>query len=133
MARAQALSLQHAQLPLRDGPRLRRDQIPQRVRGIIPADAILIRVHLEHVLGPARIVLKRRQCLHQAPATPVNEQCRPHAHPGRKPARGAVRAWFARPPRAAAAATAAPRVVEFAGDPKANRMRSRAMRAPHMS
>ena len=43
-------SLEPAQFPLRDRPRLCRHRIPQAVGAIVAADAFLVRVHLEHVL-----------------------------------------------------------------------------------
>ena len=82
------------QLPLHHRPRLRRHQIPERIRRIIAADAILVGIHLQHILRPIRIVLQRRQTFQQ-PRTPLmNEQpsagtpfpgspsrCRISAHP----------------------------------------------------
>jgi uncharacterized phage protein gp47/JayE len=53
---------------LRDGSRLRRDQVPQTIRRIVAAHPILIRIHLQHILRPIRIVLQRRQALDQARA-----------------------------------------------------------------
>ena len=46
------------QLPLRDRPGFRGHQIPQRIRAIVPADAILIGINLQNVFGFIRVVLK---------------------------------------------------------------------------
>jgi hypothetical protein len=51
-------ALQTPQLPLRDRARLRRHQVPESIRWVIAPDAILIGIHLEHILGPIRIVLQ---------------------------------------------------------------------------
>jgi hypothetical protein len=56
------------QLPLRDGSRLRRHEIPQRICRIITANALLVRVNLQHNLRAMLIVLHRRQRLNQSPA-----------------------------------------------------------------
>jgi hypothetical protein len=61
-------------------PRLRRHQIPQRIRAIVPAGAILIGIDLQHVLRPIRIMLQRRQRFQQPPAPPMNKQ--PRRYPG---------------------------------------------------
>jgi hypothetical protein len=53
--------------------RLRRDQITQAVRSVIAPNTILIRIHLEHILRPIRIVLQRRQSFHQ-PRTPLLDE-----------------------------------------------------------
>ncbi|GEM_PF-2293591 len=46
-----------AQLALRHRPRLRRDEIPECIGGVITADTILVAIHLQHILRPTRIVL----------------------------------------------------------------------------
>jgi hypothetical protein len=48
---------------LRHRPRLRRYQISQRIRRVIPADSFLVGIHLQHILWPVRIMLQRRQRL----------------------------------------------------------------------
>ena len=53
-------SLKPPQLPLDDASRLRRHQIPQRVRRIIAAVPVLVRIHFKNVLRPVWIVLERR-------------------------------------------------------------------------
>jgi hypothetical protein len=50
-------ALKSSQLPLRHCSRLRRDEVAQTIRGIIPANTILIRIHLEHILRPIRVML----------------------------------------------------------------------------
>jgi len=40
-------------------------EIPRSIRRIIAADALLIRIHRQHILRPIRIVLKRRQRLNE--------------------------------------------------------------------
>ena len=60
--------LKTAQLPLRNRPRLRRDCIPQRIRAIVAADAILVGINLENVLGFVRIVLEGNQCVQETGA-----------------------------------------------------------------
>ena len=72
-------ALQSAQLSLRDCARLRRHQIPERVCGVIAADALVIGVHLQNIFGPVRIVLQGRQRFNQPPTPFVNEQTRPDA------------------------------------------------------
>ena len=62
-----------AQLALRDRPRLRRDQIAQAIRRIIAANAIIVRICLQNIFGPVRIMLQRRQSFQQATASLVNE------------------------------------------------------------
>ncbi len=64
---------QAAQLPLRHRPRLRSDQLPQAVGGIVVAAAV-VGVHLQHVLRPIRVVQHLRQGLGQAGATAVDEK-----------------------------------------------------------
>ena len=49
-----------------------RNQIPQAIGRIIVAAAVLIRIHLKEVLRPVRIVLQRRQCLHEPLASLVD-------------------------------------------------------------
>jgi hypothetical protein len=61
------------QPPLHYGPRLRRHQIPERIRRIISADAFFIGIHLQHIFRPMRIMLQCRQALQQPPAPPMNE------------------------------------------------------------
>ncbi len=71
--------LEPLHLPLHHCPRLSRDQIPQRVRGIVSADAIFARVHFQNILRAIRVMLQRRQALHQPAAPRTNEQAWRHA------------------------------------------------------
>ncbi len=66
-----------SQLSLNHHPPLRRAQVPERIAGIVAADALLIRIHLQHVLRPIRIMLHRGQRLNRLPAPSVNGGCRP--------------------------------------------------------
>ena len=67
------------QLPLRNRPRLRLYQVPKAIRRIIAADTILIRIYLENILRPIRIVLQRRQTLDQSSAPLVNKETSGHS------------------------------------------------------
>jgi len=58
---------QPPQFPLGNCVPLRRDQKSQRIRRVIPAHSILIRIDFEHILRSIRIVLKRRQRLKHRP------------------------------------------------------------------
>src|SRR3954470_21199074 len=59
-----------SQLSLSNNPWFCCDEVSQRVSAAIPPGIpVLITIHLEHILRPVRIMLKRRQALHQ-PRTP---------------------------------------------------------------
>lgn len=68
-----------SQLTLRYDTRLRRHQVPARIRPIIAAEAFLIRIHLQHVLRSIWIMLQRRQTLQRPRTTPMNEHRCAHA------------------------------------------------------
>jgi len=40
---------------------LRRYQVPQRVGRVVSSLAIIVRIHLKHILGPIRVMLQRGQ------------------------------------------------------------------------
>jgi hypothetical protein len=65
---------QPPELPLRHRSRLRRDQIPEAVGGVIAAEAFFVGVHLQHVFRPIRIMLQCWQRFQQPPATLVDEE-----------------------------------------------------------
>jgi hypothetical protein len=50
---------------LRHRTRFRCHQVPQRIRRIIPANAIFVSIHLQNILRPIRIMLQPRQRLQQ--------------------------------------------------------------------
>jgi hypothetical protein len=62
------------QLPLHHGPSFRRDQIPERIGGVIATDAILIGINLQHIFRLIWVMLEAWQCLLQAFAPSVDEQ-----------------------------------------------------------
>jgi hypothetical protein len=66
-------------LPHPDLARLRRHQIPQRIRRIVTADSLLVGIRLQNVFRPVRIVLHRRNAIQQPRAARMNEQRRANA------------------------------------------------------
>lgn len=50
------------------------DQITESVRRVVAADAVVIRIDLEHILGPVGIVLEAGERVEEAGAAPVDEQ-----------------------------------------------------------
>src|SRR6185369_11560074 len=64
-----ASALHPRQLPLLNFARFRRDQVAQRIRSVIAAHSFVVGIDFQHILGPIRIVLHRRQASAAAPAT----------------------------------------------------------------
>jgi hypothetical protein len=58
---------------LRDRPRFGCDEIPQDIRRVIAADAVLVAIHFQNVLWPVWIMLQHRQSFNQATAAFVNK------------------------------------------------------------
>jgi hypothetical protein len=48
-----------------NNPRLRRDQVTERIRRIVATDAFVVGVNFQHVLWTIRIPLQRRKAIEQ--------------------------------------------------------------------
>jgi len=52
---------------LRERSRLRRDEIPQSIRRVVPAYAFFVGIDFQNIFGTIRIMLQRRQTFSQPP------------------------------------------------------------------
>ncbi len=59
--------------------RARCQRIEQRIHSVIPADAILVRIHLEDILGPRGVMLEAGQSLDEALTPLMDEKRRANA------------------------------------------------------